>query len=379
MKKISKILYLLITLILIAGIGLFTALRLIDFYVEDETVNNEWTADMGSPLETDIASNFVGRYSFVDLNGGMRRLLGIREMNGVIKLNNGNLFMPFAKSPDETLESYAGLYAQLDGWADEIKGSDVPLLYCTVPYSSDKYDPMLPAGIEDYGNDDLDRFLSFLREKNVDTMDFREEFHKDGYSAYDMMYRTDHHWTTEAGLYAYGKIEDYLVEKLGCEVDPRIRDISNYTVTTYPKWHLGSYGQRTGSLFAGIDDFDLIEPDFETSITNGTETGTFSDLVLNLEPLSSRDFHSRYTYDAVLDKALGNYRNLNARNDKKLLVITDSFGKAVCPYLIMGFGEMRYMYDGTILDVTPEYLREYQPDAIIVISYVGIIPGLMEL
>lgn len=379
MKKISSILYLLIALILIFGIGIVSALRLVDFYVEDEEVNNEWTADMGSRLETDIATNFFGRYAFVDLNGGMRRLLHQQEMNGVVKLNNGNLFMPFQKSPDETLESYAGLYAQLSGWANEIEGKEVPFVYCTVPYSSDPDEPDLPVGIEDYGNDDLDRFLSYLREKGVETIDFRAEMKKDGYSVYDMMYRTDHHWTTEAGLYAYGILEDYLTEHLNCEVDERIRDISNYTVTTYPNWHLGSYGQRTGSLYAGIDDFDLIVPNFETTITNGTETGKMQDLVYNLEPLAARDFHSRYTYDAVLDKALGSYKNLDCKNDKKLLIITDSFGKAVCPYLIMGFGEIRYMYDGTILDVTPEYLTEYQPDAIIVLSYVGIIPGLMEL
>lgn len=379
MKKISSILYLLILLLLICCIGLVSFFSLIHYYVEDDVVNNEWTADMGSKAETDLSVNFLGKQFLLNLNGGMRRLLSQREMNGVIKRDNGHLFEPFQKAPEETLESYSGLFSQLDGWADEIMGRDVPLLYCTVPCSVDPYDPGLPAGTEDYGNEDIDRFLYYLREKGVDTMDFREEMHRDGIDIDSMMYVTDHHWTTEAGLYAYGKLEDYLKEKLRCETDERIRDISNYTITTYHRWHLGSYGQRTGSWFAGIDDFDLITPNFKTQITNGSESGTMQELIYNTEPLQKRDYLSRYTYDAVLDKALSGYVNLDCKNDKKILLITDSFGKAVAPFLIMGFGEMRYMYDGTILDVTPEYLEEYRPDAIIVLSYVGIIPGLMDL
>ena len=50
--------------------------------------------------------------------------------------------------------------------------------------------------------------------------------HEDGIDQYDMMYRTDHHWTTEAGFYAYGILEGYIVEKTGCNVDARVSDIN---------------------------------------------------------------------------------------------------------------------------------------------------------
>lgn len=378
-KKTSAICYLVIFVLLIGAVGAVSLLRLSDFYVRDEAVNNEWTVDMGSRLETDIATNFFGKYAFVDLNGGMRRLLGEQEMNGVVKLDNGYLMEPFDYCLDETLDSYSGLFAQIDGWVDEIERKDVPVVYCAVPYSSDKNDPELPAGVSDFGNDDLDRFLVFLREKDVDTIDFRKEMRLDGYSTYDFMYHTDHHWTTEAGLYAYGKLADYLTEKLDCTVDSRIRDAANYDIETYPRWHLGSYGQRTGSLYAGIDDFKLFVPKFPTTIVQGERSGTMDEMLYNREPLEKRDFHSRYTYDAVLDAALGDYTNPNAENDKKILLITDSFGKAVSPFLNLAFSEVRYMYDGTILNVTPEYLADYQPDAIVIVSYVGIIPGLMDL
>ena len=187
--------------------------------------------------------------------------------------------------------------------------------------------------------------------------------HDDGIDHYSMMYKTDHHWTTEAGFYAYGILEDYIVRKTGCQMDNRISEIKNYTVTKYKNWHLGSYGQRTGRYYAGIDDFDLIIPTFDTTIQNDSgDMGTMQDLVINREPLSNRQYTSRYTYDYVLGNALGHYINLDCQNDIRILMITDSFGKAVNPYLIMGFHEIEYVYDSDVSSITPEYIEAYDPD-----------------
>lgn len=37
------------------------------------------------------------------------------------------------------------------------------MIYAVTPYTVDKYDPQLPAGVQDYGNDNLDRFAGMLR------------------------------------------------------------------------------------------------------------------------------------------------------------------------------------------------------------------------
>ena len=71
----------------------------------------------------------------------------------------------------------------------------------------------------------------------------------------------------------------------------------------YKKWHLGSRGQRTGIYYTGIDDFDLIIPDFKTSLMNDKgKVGTMQDLMINTKPLSNKNYQSRYTYDNVLDQ-----------------------------------------------------------------------------
>lgn len=367
MKKIKNYAYVVVFSLIVIGLGFLSYKKLTNFYINQEKDYNEWTPELGSKFETDIASTFYDKFGFVNLNGAVCNALNQPSMNGVVKLNNGYLLTTLTYSSDDALRTYADSTIRLKEY---LENRGTALVYANTPYTSSKYDPQLPTGINDYGNDNCDRFLKMLRDADIDTIDFRETMHNDGIDHYSMMYKTDHHWTTEAGLYAYGVLEDYIVDKTGCEVDERISDIQNYTVTTYKKWHLGSRGQRTGIYYAGIDDFDLIIPNFETSIQNGAGTvGNMQDIMINMEPLANKDYTSRYTYDYVMDASLGHYENLDCKNDIKVLTITDSFGKAVNPYLAMGFAQVDYVYDGDVSGMTPEFIESVDPDVVIMMYY----------
>ena len=367
MNKIRNYAYIAVFLVIIIGLGFLSYRKLTKFYINQEKDYNEWTPDLGSKFETDIASTFFNKFGFVNLNGAVCNALNQPCMNGVVKLNNGYLLTTLPYSSDEVLRTYADSTIRFDEY---LKNRGTVLVYANTPYTSSKYDPQLPIGINDYGNDNCDRFLQMLKDAGVDTIDFRETMHDDGIDQYSMMYKTDHHWTTKAGLYAYGILEDYIVDKTGCDVDERISDIQNYTVTTYKKWHLGSRGQRTGIYYAGIDDFDLIIPNFDTSIQNGAGTvGNMQDLMINMEPLANKDYTSRYTYDSVLGGSIGHFTNLDCKNDIKVLIITDSFGKAVAPYLAMGFAQIDYVYDADVSGVTPEFIESMDPDVVIMMYY----------
>lgn len=367
MNKIRNYAYIAVFLVIIIGLGFLSYRKLTKFYINQEKDYNEWTPDLGSKFETDIASTFFNKFGFVNLNGAVCNALNQPCMNGVVKLNNGYLLTTLPYSSDEVLRTYADSTIRFDEY---LKNRGTVLVYANTPYTSSKYDPQLPIGINDYGNDNCDRFLQMLKDAGVDTIDFRETMHDDGIDQYSMMYKTDHHWTTKAGLYAYGILEDYIVDKTGCDVDERISDIQNYTVTTYKKWHLGSRGQRTGIYYAGIDDFDLIIPNFDTSIQNDAGTvGNMQDVMINMEPLANKDYTSRYTYDFVLGGSIGHFTNLDCKNDIKLLIITDSFVKAVAPYLAMGFAQIDCVYDADVSGVTPEFIESMDPDVVIMMYY----------
>ena len=164
-------------------------------------------------------------------------------------------------------------------------------------------------------------------------------------------------------------MEEYITQKLDCEVDSKISDISNYDIEKYEKWHLGSQGQRTGQYYAGIDDFDLFIPKFDTTIQHNDQVGKMQDLVYNMEKLQKRELNQRGTYDYVFGNSLSDYKNLDCKNDKKILIMTDSMGECVNQYLIMGFGEIKTLSDYTSEDLTAEVIQEYNPDIVILLYY----------
>lgn len=365
-KKISSVMYFMVFIITVFVLGGLSAYKLYDFYVNDRTDYNEWNAELGNKFETDEASAFFKKFEFVNLNGFIRRILHQQEMNGVVKLNNGYLFTPIAQVGDEVLTDYADRVAKLKAYLDE---EGIELLYVQTPYTVSKYDPQIPAGVWDFGNDDADRFITMLKDRNISTMDYRELMHEDGINQYDMMYKTDHHWTTEAGFYAYCKLSDYLQRTLNCKVDERIGDIENYTITTYENWHLGSRGQRTGKYYAGIDDFDLISPDFDIEVRRDKDVGTIRDLVLYTDALRDTDYTFRYTYDSVLQASMDSFICNEAKNDKRILMVTDSFGYALNPYMIMSFAQTRTIRNGETEKLTKEFINEYKPDAVVLMYY----------
>lgn len=369
-KRVSSYLFILFFVVLVGVVGTFSTINLMKFYVTDVAVDNESSSEVSNKTELDMSSSFFKRFWFININGAFRNLLGQQEMNKVIKLNNGYLLTRIEYVEDDILQSHADNLKKLN---DYLKNRGTEMLFTLAPYTSGKYDPQLPAGFTDYGNNDGDRLISKIQETGIDFIDFRDKMHEDGLDHYDMMYKTDHHWTTEAGFYAYKVFEDYIVEKTGCEVDKRISDPSAYTIVNYKNGLLGSRGHRTGQFFTGIDDFDLYIPNFETTIEDPQgNVGAMQDVALNMEPLEKRGYTPVTTYDGVLSKSLGHYKNLDCPNDTKVLIVTDSFAKAVNPFLMMGFSEVEFVYDGDVSGLTPEFIEAYDPDVVVLLYYLDI-------
>lgn len=344
--------------LLVIGMGAVSMMKLARFYVNDEIDYNEWSANLGSRFETDVASTFFQKFNFINFNGAIRRMLGMKEMNGVVKLNNGYLLTTNSKRSEEKLQEYAEHIAKAK---EELNKNGIEFLYTVTPYTLSKYDNQLPVGVKDFGNDNIDVFCNFLAQNGVDFIDFRQELYKDGIDQYKMMYKTDHHWTHQMGFYAFCKIANKIEEKLGTKLDAHLTDFNNYNVTTYKKWHLGSRGQRTGRFFAGIDNFDLITPKFETRIEKNGTLGNYETQLINMHSLQSKDYTSRYTYDYVLGGSLQHFYNLNATNNIKVALISDSMGKAVAPFLDISYAECKYFsFNSKLKD-----LIEYKPDIVV--------------
>lgn len=367
MYRIYAILFLIVLFLL----AFLSDAGLVRYYVNGAESNIEWKPDAGSRFETDYITNFYRKMQFINGNGVLRRVFGQREMNEVVKLENGYLTELVEELPEERLSESAEEIARINRMC---MAHEIPFLYVMTPYKISKYDPELPAGEEDYSNQNMDVFLRKLDELGVAYMDLRETIHAGGINQYELFYRTDHHWTTEGGFYIYTKLAERMEDMLDIRIDENVMDPASYRITTYAKWHLGSLGQRVGIWYGGIDDFDLIELDFETQLTHNGESGSFSEILIDREPLEKRNVETRGTYDFVLNNGFGYFKNAGASNNKRVLIITDSMGKAVIPYMILSFAESYnvYVYDPT--DITGRFLNDWKPDAVLIMEY----PTLLE-
>lgn len=347
-----------VVVIALAGVSFY---KFVDFLKNDRADYNEWNADFGDKLEAKLSTNFFQKFNFINLNGLVRKVLGQREMNGVVKLNNGHLLTTISYTEDEKLEAYAEKILQAKNYLAE---SGIEFIYAITPYTSCKFDPQLPVGIEDYGNDDLDRLCGFLREKGIEPVDFRQEFYDDGIDHYKMMYRTDHHWTTEAGFYAFNKLNAIIEQKLNVQVDERVKDFNNYDVIRYKNCWLGSRGRRIGEFFTGKDDFNVIVPKFDTEIELHGRTGSYNDIVINQKAFDKKPLIPRFIYEEVLPE-LEHFVNKDSSISKKIFIVSDSFSRAVSPYFILSYSQVKSNWH----NFDYKQIMEYKPDIIIMLEY----------
>lgn len=186
-----------------------------------------------------------------------------------------------------------------------------------------------------YSNANADLFLSRIREAGVHTVDLRTDIESEQLDIRHMFYRTDHHWTVPAGLWASGKIADALNRFAGYDIDPALYDPENYTFTTLPQCWVGEQGQKISQELAGRDDYTYAVPDFPTALLrpDAEEPCALSALIsqeLLDDAAAGREVWSmHYAYPCV---SLTN----PAVSEGNILMLCDSYANATEPFLALG-------------------------------------------
>lgn len=170
--------------------------------------------------ENGMNTEYVLENQCINLYGEFQKLLGKRVINDVdiskdvIKLDNGYLSFYGHKKLD-----ISGIVKNTVEFDEFLKEENVPLLYVQAPFKISKYDNKSPEGIKDYNNEKADDYLEKISKAGIDTLDLRESIKQDRIEHYSMFFKTDHHWTPKAGLWAFGKISKKLNEDYGFDID----------------------------------------------------------------------------------------------------------------------------------------------------------------
>ena len=211
---------------------------------------------------------------------------------------------------------------------------------------------LLPLGVCDFSDYNITSFVVPLENNGVDVLDLRIAAQQQNKDLQSMFFRTDHHWLPETGFWAFQEIVHRLANSEAGYPESYVTDFSNYHIETFKNVLLGSYGRRTGALYAGLDDLDIIIPDFETNISavfldaDGNEyeswSGDFSNVFYDWDKLKKDDYFNSeiYTVYGWGYPMISIYKNQNAPCAKKVLLITDSYGQVVKPFLSLYFSEV---------------------------------------
>ena len=339
--------------------------------IKSGTYNNEFA----TIYETELNESFPLKNYFIDINGLAHRAFLQREMNDVILLKNGHEHMLMEDRPDELIAENADSLKGLSVWLEE---RGISFFWCQVPQKLDEYAEQLPAGLEDYSNRVADVFLSYLDERGVRYLDLRESIKTDSIDRYSLFLSTEHHWSARGGFYAFQKICDYLRNNYDEEIPEYFTDLGNYNIVTYNNGSLGYYGQRTGWMFGGFDDFDLIYPKWETHQSSWAphkellREGSFYDAIFYTDYLDD-SWRDRGLYRTYIggDWPLVVHHSDTAPINKTIMILIDSYGTIPESFLTTVYKnviavDLRWVLRNHIEKTTAEYVEEYNPDIVIV-------------
>jgi hypothetical protein len=192
----------------------------------------------------------------------------------------------------------------------------------------------------------------------------------------EYFFTTDHHWKPETGMNASGMIMDHLGKKYGYSVDKSHYDYDNYDKKTYTDYMLGAVGRRVGAWYAGLDDIDIIYPEFETDMDfigesdSGTDVrkGEFADAVYLWDNIRKRSDFVNNSYSTYIGKeyAVNELTNRLNKDGPVILLVRDSFSCVIEPFIALDASKV-IAVDLRRYDKSISYACEkYRPDVVLV-------------
>lgn len=312
--------------------------------------------------------------------GGFQRLLGKQAAYGstfyedVTLLKNG-----YATMADRD-PSYAAAVEGAEGAYALAQEIGAEFLYVQTP-AKQRYEEEFPSGVINYSMSKHEGAVSSLRQAGIPLIDMWEVLEQSGEEWYDYFYKSDHHWRNNAAFLAYQEICGYMAE-CGMPIHQEYLEETQYEKILYEDVFLGTHARMAGTLYAGLDDYELWLPLFDTAFTLDVASqgihleGSFEDCFVHYENLDHPSF-DYYAYYAYLKEDFDCFEIVNQNNPEgaHVLIVRDSSAVPVSVFLAVQCSELdildlRYSGEQDMIS----YIREQRPDLILYIfgpGYLG--------
>ena len=293
--------------------------------------------------EETLNDGFKLRYICYEIAGLFNRGIGRRNVDNVYRLPTGHLVSVGERV--DVAESAAGMKE----FQDFCSAKEIPLLYVNLPVNIIRSEDLAMFGVTDQSGVRADRLLEELEAAGIDTLDMRPYIMSHFEDPCDAFYKTDHHWKISTGLFCAQILSEQLRNRYGLDLDLDAISDEAFSVTLMKNSWVGERGKKTGSIYSGLDDFELIKPIAETHFhltipkRNLDTTGSFS-ILLDEKRYETGFWGRRYGPSFYYSYLFGNdpiQIIQNEDHDKgKILIVKDSFAQAVNPFLAMTAGTL---------------------------------------
>ncbi len=294
-KSKKKILYylipILVFLVFISYMMIRTFFGDVKDTIADASHSLQGLSELSNSFEEVLEEDVYDRNYYINLNGLTTRILGINSLNERQKLENGYL----ADFADIRNTDYAiSGVIELNNFLSE---RGIPFVYILSPDKASFYDAEFAPGYSSNAWENLDTVFNALNEAGVDTIDIDAWCEENGWSMEDTFFKTDHHWLPQTAMQAARLTMELLSEEGFVDYDSEKLDDKNWNVLFLKDLFLGSDGKRTGTLYAGVDDFYAYFPEFPTDYTysyvsTGTTNWTYMDSPVDTTYLERVDYFS---------------------------------------------------------------------------------------
>ena len=319
-------------------------------------------------------------FAFHDISintyGGIQKLVNrsliddTDKSSQVLKLNNG--YLTFKENGNTDLSSLQQYLTKLKKTCDST-GSR--LMYVNKTSKTSSSPEVLPLFYPYVYSSNFNEIKPKIKKQDISVLDIEEKIIDDSIDKYSLFFRTDHHWTPQAGVWVSENICEEINDSYGWGLDTEIFNIDNYDIKTYANAFLGSQGKRVGALFDGVDDFYIVKPKFDTNLTVDIKdigfdvTGDFQETMLHEESITPDNLLNKddTAYDTYMrgNHSLVKITNHNMSEGKTALLVLDSYGCVVAPYLSLQFSQLDCIDIRSYTDPIEDYISKNKPDIVI--------------
>lgn len=289
-------------------------------------------------VQSGLAENFPRKGDFIDINGGVARLIGRRMCNERMLYGDGSVGYQFAQRHSQ-VECFIESVVDFSG---RVRDLGCAFLYVQAPAKMPLCGDFMPEGW-DFENPNLvgSAVVGGLTGSGVNALDLIPEFAGSPEDVSRNFFRTDHHWRTHAAFRAANLVVGELSSMFsaGDLRNPPQLESDRWAKVVLPQSFLGSHGRRTGRFFAGLDDFEYLVPTFKSDISRivpgrPPRRGSFEAAVLNMRVLKRRTVRDRNMY-GMHGQDLGqlSFVNMHAPSAVRVLIVKDSFANPVAAFL----------------------------------------------